>query len=334
MTHPVAILGAGVVGGRAARELVSGSSVRVALGSDRPHRREELSRAFGDSASVSDDAGAASDRTEVVVLAGRGAGQAEQARTHLEAGRHVVATAGGHEVVSELLDLEGAARSSGVCIVVGTGFSPGLTDVLLAWAADRLGSVDEARFARLGAAGPACDRESASILDGEAPVLRDGAFVTSRAGTGRELCWFPDPVGGRDSYLASSAEPLMATVSVPGVQRASARMAVPPLRRLLHAVPALARSGGDTSEGGVGAVRVEVRGTDAGGRSSIVLGALDRPGVAAAALVAEVVVALLEGSARPGVLTPGRLVDPSTMLRRLRTRGVRVAELSAAVPDA
>ncbi|MFV0316171.1 MAG: hypothetical protein ACK5O2_04315 [Microthrixaceae bacterium] len=332
MNAEVSIVGVGVVGGRAAREIVSGSSMKVALGSERADRRAELARVFGRSADVSDRSGAVSGATRVVVLSGDDDQQVADAGAHLDAGRHVVTTVTSHAAARGLVDLNERAVSNERALVVGAGFSPGLTDVLTAYAGARFDTVEEVHVARHGSAGPRCAEATDRALVRAAHVLHDGGFERRSVGGGRQLCWFPDPIGGRDAFYADTAEPLIAQLGNAGVVRASARITSSALRRVrtrLSWVPAPSMGDG---EGGIGAVRVEVRGTLSGGRRSAVLGSLDRPGVAAAALIAEIVVVLMEPTAPGGVMGPGRLIDGAEMLRRLRARGVRVAELASDLP--
>jgi len=67
----VAILGAGVVGGRMAREVLSPDpAMSVELHSNDPDRRKELRKVFGDRATVGESAGDVGPAVEVVVLAG------------------------------------------------------------------------------------------------------------------------------------------------------------------------------------------------------------------------------------------------------------------------
>lgn len=328
MSAPVAIVGVGVVGGRAARELISGDSTGVVLGTSRPERRTELKRVFGSSVRTTDPDDAVSAATRVVVLTGPGRRQVEAAELHLGEGRHVVTTVDAHDDAADLLALDALARETGRSLVVGSCFSPGLSDVLVAHASGHFDSVDEVYSARHGAAGQLCEAQRRAALCGSAQVLRSGELATRPAGDGRELCWFPDPVGGLDAYLAGTAEPVLAKWALPTLQRSSARITSAPLQQLLSRLPLPIPGMRGSAEGGVGAIRVEVRGLLGGGRHSVVLGALDRPGVASAALIAELVGALLEGDTPSGAFSAGSLVPAGRLLKRLRNRGVRVARLS------
>ena len=80
---------------------------------------------------------------------------------------------------------------------MGAAFSPGLSCLLARHAADSLDAVDEVHFARHGAAGPLCASERLAALRSPVREWCDGSWEKRSAGSGRELCWFPDPVGGR-----------------------------------------------------------------------------------------------------------------------------------------
>ena len=83
-------------------------------------------------------------------------------------------------------------------------------------------------------------------------------------------------------------------------------------------------------EGGVGALRVEVRG-DAllGGRACIVGGVAELVGTAAGACAAAFVGELLAGGLPPGLAVPGCAELPTlTLLHRVESYGVRLQEFT------
>ena len=100
---------------------------------------------------------------------------------------------------------------------------------------------------------------------------------------GRELCWFPDPIGALDCYRAELPDAALLVRSFPGVARVTARLAATRRDRLTGRLPMLRTP---HPEGLVGAARVEVRGAIDGARQVVVLGALDRPAVASGAVAA------------------------------------------------
>jgi len=236
----------------------------------------------------------------------------------------VIAVADRPDTVEALLGLDEVARDRARSLVVGAAFSPGLSCLLARFAAAGLDTVDEVHFARHGAAGPLCAADRLAALRRPVREWRDGTWTVHRAGSGRELCWFPDPVGGADAYRAATAEPLLAVESFVDINRSSARVVLSRWDRMTQYLPVLLPA---PPEGGMGAIRVEVRGSEGGSRASRVLGVLDRPGVAAAALGAEVVKDLLAGLAPVGAHGLSSWPDVAGMLARLRVRGVRVAVL-------
>ena len=88
-------------------------------------------------------------------------------------------------------------------------------------------------------------------------VWRDGRWQSEPAGSGRELCWFPDPIGGLDCYASSSAEPTLMVAAFPTARRITARLAATRRDKATTWLPMLRPP---HPEGLLGGVRVEVRG--------------------------------------------------------------------------
>ena len=176
----------------------------------------------------------------------------------LEHGAHVVSVCDDPAEVRALLGLDAEARERALSVVVGAAFAPGLTCVLARHAVAGFDSVDEIHVASLGTGGPACARHHHAALSGDAVDWRDGAWRRRAGGSGRELCWFPDPVGGADCYRAGMSDAMLLVPAFPGVRRVTARMAASRRDRLTAWLPMLRRP---HPEGALGAVRVEVRGT-------------------------------------------------------------------------
>jgi hypothetical protein len=320
----VAVLGAGAVGARVARQLVSTEGVdQVVLRDERHDRLDTIVRSLGEGAEA--DRGGFTDPVDVdsVVLAGPVGNHAELARRFVERGQSVVSTADTIADVRGLLDLDTEARERGIAVVAGAAFAPGLTCVLAAQAALRFDEVDEIHVARVGTGGPDCARQHHRALGGMALDWRDRGWVQRPAGSGRELCWFPDPIGAEDCYRAALPDALVLVPAFPGVARVTVRLAANRRDRLTARLPMLRPP---HPEGGPGAVRVEVRGRRGGSRDVTVLGAMDRPAVAAGAVAA--LSALWAGQARlrrTGAGGLAELVEPVPFLAELRRRGVRAA---------
>jgi hypothetical protein len=268
---------------------------------------------------------------EIVVLASPGP-HAAAAADLLARGTHVVSTSGASDDVRELLDLDAVARDSGATLVVGAAVSPGLSGLLVRTLAGRLAACDELHVAVHGTAGPACAREHHRTLVGWALGWHDGQWIERAAGSGRELCWFPEPVGARDCYRADLADALLLHRSFPAVARISARRSATRRDRLTARLPMLSPP---HLEGGIGAVRVEARGRDdGGGRVTHVVGVAELIGTAAAATAVAMVTLLATGPRPGGVVTTS---DPdlpaAVVLGNVLRHGVRLQEFTG-IPQA
>ena len=74
-------------------------------------------------------------------------------------------------------------------------------------------------------------------------------------GSGRELCWFPDPIGARDCYRAAHADPVLLHFAFPEVERITAKVSATRRDRLTARLPMLRPP---HVGGNIGTVRVEV----------------------------------------------------------------------------
>lgn len=327
-TLRVAILGAGAVGARAARQLLSTADVEhvVLRDENRPHLGTVVD-SLGEGAVLDESPYTDPVDADVVVLAGPAGVHATQARAFLAQNQHVVSVSDDVTDVRRLLDLDLEARERGVVIAVGAGFAPGLTCVLAAQAARRFEQVEEVHVSKSGTGGPACARNHHRALGRMAVDWRDGGFVHRPPGSGRELSWFPDPIGAQDCYRAALPDALVLVPSFPGVSRVTARVAATRRDRLTARLPMLWPT---HPEGGPGAVRVEVRGRRGTSRDVVVYGAMDRPAVAAGAVVALTAVRAAEGRLRrAGAGGLAELVDAAPFLSELSRRGVRAAVFDA-----
>jgi len=322
-----AVIGTGAVGLRAARQLHETDGVSsVVVVSRRATRASAVVTDLGDGASVGDWPGVAST-VDVVVLAVPELMQADMARIALGEGAHVVTTAASIDAVDGVLGLDQRAKALDSVAVVGASMSPGLT-CLLAWRAARdLDVVDEIHIAKSGTGGPACARATHAALRGPAALWRDGRWQSEPAGSGRELCWFPEPIGGLDCYASSSAEVSLMTAAFPTARRVTARVAATRRDKATTWLPMLRPP---HPEGLLGGVRVEVRGWRDNVACTNVMGAVDRPAVAAGTLAALSAVAAVRGDLMSGAGGLATLANkPADLLVELAQRGVKVAEYAS-----
>lgn len=325
----ILLVGAGAVGARAARQLVESDDVdQVVISDPDAKRRKAVVRSTGDKAVDGGWGEPVRRKVHAVLLAGPNGSHLEAARDHLARRRPVVSCADGLEDVQRLLDLGPEAVERGVPVLAGAGFSPGYTCLLARHAASRLDSVHEIHVARSGTGGPSCARAHHRALRGTALDWRDGAWQRRSAGSGRELCWFPDPIGAEDCYRAELPDALLLVPAFAGVERVTARLSATRRDRITAHLPMLRKP---HPEGLVGAARVEVRGRRGGVEEVTVLGALDRPAVASGAVAALMVRWAAQGRIAPGATGLASLEDPLEALQELTRIGIKAAAFDGSV---
>jgi hypothetical protein len=304
----VAVVGRGVVGQRITRRLPTVLD-GVTLVDHDPRIGRDLP---GDAA--------------VAVLAHGGA-HADVARQFLDRGVGVVSVSDDVADVRAMLDLDDIARAAGVPMIVGAGMDPGLTGLLARLSVTNLAICDEIHVSIHGTAGPACARRHHRALSGRALGFHDGEWTQPTAGSGRELCWFPEPVGPYDCYRAELASPLLLHESFPDADRISARVSANRRDRFTAWLPMLSPP---HREGGVGAVRVEVRGTDVtGARVTSIVGIAELVATATAATASAFAVEAVDGRLPAGVSRGGdATLDTNAILRTVGQLGVRLQEFT------
>jgi hypothetical protein len=315
------VVGLGVVGARVARQLTS-SSIPVLVHDRRADLQNVTARALkaGEIDSAID---LHPGETSVVVLA-TPSRQGTLTRRLVERGLNVVCTSDDVEDVRDLLELDGVARANNVSIVVGAAASPGLSGLLVAELASRVDVIDEIHVGVHGTGGPACARQHHRALAGDAPGWHDGEWISRPGGSGRELLWFPEPIGGRDCYRAELADPLTLQRAFPSASRISARMSATRRDRLTARLPMMSPP---HAEGGIGGVRVEIRGSRGGERRTEVAGTAERTGIISGAMASAAAVSALSSALPVGVVVLGAPGVPNgAILDDVIKRGITIFE--------
>ena len=320
----VTIVGAGATGARIARQLRTSANVSsLHLRDSRPERLGTVLATLGSDVS-SDSLGVDAPLDgDVVVIATPPGVHLPIAERAVRAGADVISLADSRLDVQSLLTLDRTAAAARRSVVIGAGFTPGLSCLLARHAADRFDEVDEIHVAKVGTGGPACARVHHAALGHSAVEWRDGAWINRAGGSGRELCWFPEPVAARDCYRGAFAEPLLLHRVFPDAARLSSRMSATRRDRLTAHLPMLRPP---HPEGGPGAIRVEVRGWRDGAHDQYVLGAMDRPANAAATVAAVAVEHALAKRVRAhGCGGLAEMVEVKAFLADLAGRGLTSA---------
>jgi len=302
--------------------LAGNEGFRIAVVDERADIARATARSIGGAAIDVDHAQTA----DVVVLA-LPAPHAALARRFVSNGVSVVSMSDDVDDVRELLALGDLAGDNDIPLVIGAAMSPGLSGLLARLLADQLDTVDEIHVAMHGTGGPACARQHHRALGGTSIGLHDGEWIMRPGGAGRELCWFPEPINAYDCYRAEMPDPILLNRVFPDVERMTARMSATRRDRLTSRLPMLRPP---HREGGIGAVRVEVRGGLASGeRETSIAGASVRSGIAAAAVATAMARWAASG---PGISGPVLLGDSrlptAALLAEIGGSGVPLAEFT------
>jgi len=140
----------------------------------------------------------------------------------IEAGVSYVDICDDCNVTREFLEFDESAKKAGVSICTGFGGSPGITNILAGYAADKLDEVDEIRVfwsvALSDPFGSAGLRQAMSQFAGNVIQYIDGQWVEVPSGSGGEEVVFMEPVGRSEVYYAAHPEAVTLPRFIPGVK--------------------------------------------------------------------------------------------------------------------
>lgn len=319
----IAVIGAGVTGSRVVEHLVATSNNPILLHDQDLYGAQRLAavhRSHNTTVSVVDFDAVAT--ASVVVLA-CGSPHAPIAEKLLARGASVVSLSDDVTDVMDLLKMHEQAQALNKVLVVGAAASPGLTGLLLRYLETRFDSIDEAHVALHGTGGPNCAVQHHRALAGQSIGWHDGEWLRRPGGSGRELCWFPEPVGAYDCYRAEMADPVLLKRVQPQLQRITARVSARRRDRFTSHLPMLAPP---HAEGGMGALRIEVRGFRNGSRIVEIAGVAERVAQIAGVVAATTALFVQRGQVTtPGTCVLGQDSLPNAeILRDVLTGGIRL----------
>jgi hypothetical protein len=316
----VGVVGCGVTGSRIVEHLTH-AGARVAVADADPLVARALARRLKQVAVIDSADMYAAD---LVVLAHPGP-HVRTTEDLMALGTPVVSISDSLFDVQRLIELNRRAVALNQPIVIGAAMSPGLSGLLARMMSEQLVALDELHVAMHGTGGPACARQHHEALGAKALGWHDGEWIDRFGGSGRELCWFPEPVGPHDCYRAQLADPLLLHRSFPEACRVSARVSGTRRDRLTARLPMLTPP---HRAGDLGAVRVEARGSDRrGGRVTLIHGAVGATADLAAATATAAATAILDGVVPPGVHSlSDSALSRAGLLQRVVALGVAVHE--------
>lgn len=280
------------------------------------------------------------------------------ARAAIAAGRSLVDVSDDFAATLELLDLHGEAVRAGIAIVVGLGASPGITNILARYGADRLDRVEEVHTSWIMRGSDMGGRALAMHLlysnthrafffeDGEMHEVRP--FVD-----GRETIDYP-VLGPVEVTHIGHPEPFTLSRYIPGLRYADDKATFLPLEvnDLLMELGRVARSGHPVMVDGrlvnpmdfaagyvqercrrltdvprTGALRTEVRGELAGRPVRLVYAAAGRIGIGTGVPASIGAMLLAIGKVnRPGVWPPEACIEPEWFLSAIERRHIGTIE--------
>ncbi len=264
---------------------------------------------------------------DLLVLANEARNQPAIAGMAVAEGKNVIATADNPESTFELLRLDSLAKDRGVFLLVGAVYSPGLSCVLASHLANQLDKVQEIHIARMGTGGPACAKNYHRSLSRPGLEYVAGHWQKKAGGSGRELCWFPEPIGGADCYMGALAEPVLLARKFKDARRITAKRAATRRDRITAPFPMLRAP---HIEGGLGGIRVEVRGLKASQPETLVAGSVGLPAMAASAVLT-VAISKTKAAKPVGAIGLAEAVDSESFLAEVATQGIAISEFKGSL---
>jgi saccharopine dehydrogenase-like NADP-dependent oxidoreductase len=162
------------------------------------------------------------------------------------------------------LELDNLAKEAGITFIVGMGLSPGITNIMAKYAADKMDKVDEIHIR--GGAPPSKDEQGFKLkflyspltyIDQftlDAVVYRDYKYETVPVGSGKEIVFLPEPFNTEvEMYHTLHSELATLPRTIKGVRVVDLKMTYSP--ELINAMRLFKETGLTSQE------PIEVRGT-------------------------------------------------------------------------
>lgn len=276
----------------------------------------------------------------------------------IEAGTPYVSLCDDHAALAESLTLDDAATAAGVTVLSGCGLSPGITNLLVAYAARSLDSVEESEVAVAyslnDSLGDSTMFHLLRELSRSAPYVSEFRPAIGRAGDVPRPVYFPEPVGWVETFTCGHPEAVSALGVYPDLRAFRFRAGLTERAAMdsLRAIAAASFIGGDEGHLRVRlartsvkllrslpprgaawtAARVDVWGSKDGRAEVVSLGVVDHIANLASLPLAHAAVALgTRAVVRPGVKTVEQVFAPGPFLGTLARRGVRAARLTSEI---
>ncbi|MGH2733460.1 MAG: saccharopine dehydrogenase family protein [Actinomycetota bacterium] len=255
------------------------------------------------------------------------------------------------EMVRVLFSHDAEARDAQTPIVLGAGWTSGITNLLVMRAARLMDRILRVRVAWVvpspGSQGSDWLLCGLQALSGDASVYEEGRWQRRHAGSQRQKVFFPEPVGWKEVGLVSGAEAMTLPRRLDGVEKVVVKGGVweRGVRRLLPRLPRDGRRADPLRAKGVtersrrpasrairlvswASARVDVSGLAGGTPYRLTYGVVDEIGklVSAPLIAGALMLARADGKVS-GVGPPEAFIDPDPFFALLGDQGIRVARL-------
>lgn len=259
------------------------------------------------------------------------------------------------EIAEALLQIDEQAKTAGVTVVAGGGWSPGITNLLAIAACERLESVKSLRIAwAVSSTGSGAEEAVTALVESfsrPAPVFEERSWHRVQPGDDVEDVYFPEPLGWTTVRVCAGSEPMTLPRSIESLESVvlkagAAENNVVRLARMLADTSTLSPTGSrrraltlagpwlravkrvSGASGGWSAIRVDARGKENGRLATHTLGVLDQLANLISVPPSVAAVTLARGDAREhGVVPAERAFEPKKFFASLAERGIKVARL-------
>jgi len=241
MKHIVVLGGAGTMGSEVIRQLIRRSDAKITVADANSKALSRLAAELGDriDTSVVD----ANDFSGLVQLM-KGADVAvstvgpfykygsKVVKASIAAGVNFVDIDDDFDATQESLSLDEEAKKAGTTAIIGMGASPGITNIIAKYGADKLERVNEIRLfwaeSAIDPTGPAALSHWFHIISGDIPVFSNGDWVNVKGFSEPEIVEFLPPVGRLEVYYTGHPEPVTLPRYIKGVKNVSIKGALFP----------------------------------------------------------------------------------------------------------
>ena len=274
----------------------------------------------------------------------------------IEAGVDYIDICDDDDATLNLLSLDGLARRKGVGLLVGMGWTPGLSNIMVTHAARKLDRVDDIDITWVGSTsdseGLAVIKHVVHAVTRKTPMFLNHQWTGVEALSGVRETEFPAPIGKVSAYFCGHPEPVTIPRFLDGVSNVTLRGYLLPheIQNVIRAfivlemvdnerkidvlsdllqplLPVLSRLG-ETAAPPLSGVKVEVTGTVGNERKTVSLCVVDSMERLTGIPPALAALNVLRGELRllPGVHAPESYIDPEMFIAQLAGREIEIEE--------